>query len=504
METLDNSKKFHRFTDVSERMKVINRLLMVELCIFYFLVISFSFYEYKEGTHKNVALFLMLASLAFGIFNVGSYLRNRASKKYSYNALFLYYVTFLGIVVFEDIQLILYSSIVVLAALVEHYNKKLIATFSIVSVFVEIFNIIYHIPLNNESSLPPETLLGNMVVYISAVIAIYITTIRSLQFNNDTIAKMEDEKNEQANMLNDVIHITKVVKEDIDASYDLVHKLGDSTQIANNSVNEISISTQSIATSIQEQTSMTQNIQKSIDNTVGLSSEMKQYADESSKWIIQCFKMMKQIKAHSKEIALSNSNVDSSMNQLAEKTQSVQNIANIIAGISKQTNLLALNASIEAARAGETGRGFAVVAEEIRKLSEEVKNSTDSINQTINELNDQVMLVSENVRQSLDITNHQENKIKSSVEIFRNINSNVKALLKIIDTIGESITELHNSNGKIADNISQISATTEEVSASSEEAASISEVNYKNLEDVILLLKDIEETFSRLNKYINM
>jgi len=400
-------------------------------------------------------------------------------------------------------QLILFTSIVVLAALIERYNKRLITIYSIISISIEIINCIYHIPLKHESSLPASTLMGTMVVYIAAVTAIYFTTIRSIKFNSDIVSKIEDEKNEQISMLNDVIHIVKVVKKDLDESYNLVNKLGASTQIANSSVKEISVSTQSIADSIQEQTGMTQNIQKSIENTVELSDKMKHYAAESRNWLVECFNLLNQIKEHSSGIALSNTTVGNSMNQLSEKTKSVQNIADIIAGISNQTNLLALNASIEAARAGEAGRGFAVVAEEIRKLSDEVKKSTDSINQTINELNEQVLLVSNNVRQSIDNANKQESMIKSSVDIFNNIGGNMKSLLNIIDKISESINELQHSNTKIVDNISEISATTEEVSASSEEAAGVSEANYNDLENVLLLLKDIEKTFSQLDKYIN-
>ena len=60
----------------------------------------------------------------------------------------------------------------------------------------------------------------------------------------------------------------------------------------------------------------------------------------------------------------------------------------MIIDIASKTNLLAINASIEAARAGDAGRGFAVVAEEIRMLSEQSKDSVNTINAIVNEVKD--------------------------------------------------------------------------------------------------------------------
>lgn len=79
-----------------------------------------------------------------------------------------------------------------------------------------------------------------------------------------------------------------------------------------------------------------------------------------------------------------------SVQGLAQRSGSLQGMAEEVAKLARQTNLLSINAAIEAARAGDSGRGFAVVAAEVRRLSGESGNTGRRIGQQVDELRSQM------------------------------------------------------------------------------------------------------------------
>jgi methyl-accepting chemotaxis protein len=61
-------------------------------------------------------------------------------------------------------------------------------------------------------------------------------------------------------------------------------------------------------------------------------------------------------------------------------------VVEVIDEIADRSDLLALNAALEGAKAGDAGRGFSIVAAEMRRLAENVMESTKEIKNLITEI----------------------------------------------------------------------------------------------------------------------
>ncbi len=134
---------------------------------------------------------------------------------------------------------------------------------------------------------------------------------------------------------------------------------------------------------------------------------------------------------------------------LAQNSEQIGSVLEVIRSIAEQTNLLALNAAIEAARAGESGRGFAVVADEVRNLARRTQDSVEEIRQVIER-------IQSNTREVVATMHSSHGKAQENA-------GQIHQAVQALDKISEAVTVISDMNLQIASAAEQQSAVAEEV-----------------------------------------
>lgn len=130
------------------------------------------------------------------------------------------------------------------------------------------------------------------------------------------------------------------------------------------------------ATAINEMTSAVEEVARNAVSTSDASNHSNRSAQAGQARVLET---VQSIQTLTNNVQATSGLVQS----LADQSQDIGKVLDVIRSIAEQTNLLALNAAIEAARAGESGRGFAVVADEVRALAHRTQQSTLEIDKMV-------------------------------------------------------------------------------------------------------------------------
>lgn len=500
-EMREEGKRRYLYNDMNERYKRLNRLMWIcGLDILGVLIV----YLAAKGAARSISLSTVYGNIVLNILFITAdtvlFFRNKNWKHYKLVIVSEVGLEYLLIALQSDTTFINLTLIGMMITTVLFYDKgfqrNLLFAYSVIYLIGVIARgakgfVVYDI---NE--------LAEVIVIYMVFIILYQISVVGKRFSDDALGEQEEQAARQKEMLEDVLSISREVKDEAEKGKALLDRLYGSTSTVNQSMMEITEATGMTAQNVNEQNTMTQSIQEALDETVKCSGHMVEIAGESNKNIQTNIRAIEELKTQAENISRTNGEVTDSMEKLLQKTEEVKKIANIIFSISSQTNLLALNASIESARAGEAGRGFAVVAEQIRNLSEQTRQSTENISQIIGELNRNAGEVVEKVSSSVEAAGRQNEMIIAAAEDFRKLDGNIEELLGDIKEIDGKISHLSDSNNKIVESVSQLSAATQEITASADQASTITGENLENAQAAQRALETINQTTHRMEKYL--
>lgn len=143
-------------------------------------------------------------------------------------------------------------------------------------------------------------------------------------------------------------------------------------------------------------------------------------------------------------------NAAEKIKSLSQSAAEIQNITNVIDGISGQTNLLALNAAIEAARAGEQGRGFAVVADEVRALASKTAEATEKIGTMLNQINEETSQTTHVMAQVVEQSHRIVNSMGPLATSLSDVNQQMKESSDASNHISTALHEHNTTSNEIS------------------------------------------------------
>ncbi|MCM1496006.1 MAG: methyl-accepting chemotaxis protein [Bacteroides sp.] len=365
------------------------------------------------------------------------------------------------------------------------------------AVAANLVSILYHIIILKETT--ADNIADYEIQFLATLLCMiftFLSTKLQYKINQNKINTVLEQEQQTEHTLNEILQVADTVSEETSSVLAMVEQVAEASTVTTRSMDEISSGTAQTAESIQAQLTQTEHIQKIIEDVNSISEYMQNILADSQENIESGMKNMDALTDSAEHVQQINSNLNSEMNTLVERSNQALEIIQMIQDIATQTNLLALNASIEAARAGEAGRGFAVVATEITNLAQQSSDAATNIKELLDSLQSEAATANRAVNTVVTAGSSQNDLILNTKSTFEKIRQAISSVSDNAQTEAASISQLLTVNTDLISSVEIMSAISEEVSATTQQT-------YETAQNNLQLSEQMKEHIDTLSASVN-
>lgn len=334
--------------------------------------------------------------------------------------------------------------------------------------------------------------IGNdEISHMGKMLNIFLASLRTSW--KDVLNRVEELENSEEILDEDILSSLKRIEKisgSVKESNEYVEKQTEYVSETSAAVEEISRNLDSLNNLIEEQSENVNKSSSSMEELIANIKSITELTEDANKQVLSLSKISNEGQLHQDELI-------AQIKVIAQTSEQLHEANSLIASMADQTNLLSMNAAIEAAHAGETGKGFAVVAEEIRSLAEQVAEQSDSVSQTIYQIQDLIDQVVQSTEISSDSFNSLINQMSKVTNYIMQIQEAMREQSQGTKEILQAITSLKNISQNVRIGSKEISDGNKQIL---EAVLALSDVNAKVRNSSDEIFEDMKEVLQKVQE----